>query len=132
MESKKYIQKDPDQIQILVKEGKDKKVYTESEKKKESQEEKTEDNSINTEITKNKENEENINTQIAKKFPGDKKFLVLGGYPDIVAALLKRGWTQSKNPEDKTIDFLYTLKNADIPFIELKSNILGQTVRMRP
>ena len=72
MESKKYIQKDPDQIQILVKEGKDKKVYTESAQEKESQEEKTEDNSINTEITKNKENEENINTQIAKKFPGDK------------------------------------------------------------
>ena len=124
MESKKYIQKDPDQIQILVKEGKDKKVYTESAQEKESQEEKTEDNSINTEITKNKENEENINTQIAKKFPGDKKFLVLGGYPDIVAALLNRGWTQIKNPEDKSYDFLYTLKNADIPFIELKSNVL--------
>ena len=124
MESKKYIQKDPDQIQILVKEGKDKKVYTESAQEKESQEEKTEDNSINTEITKNKENEENTNTQIAKKFPGDKKFLVLGGYPDIVAALLNRGWTQIKNPEDKSYDFLYTLKNADIPFIELKSNVL--------
>ena len=124
MESKKYIQKDPDQIQILVKEGKDKKVYTESAQEKESQEEKTEDNSINTEITKNKENEENTNTQISKKFPGDKKFLVLGGYPDIVAALLNRGWTQIKNPEDKSYDFLYTLKNADIPFIELKSNVL--------
>ena len=124
MESKKYIQKDPDQIQILVKEGKDKKVYTESAQEKESQEEKTEDNSIYTEITKNKENEENTNTQIAKKFPGDKKFLVLGGYPDIVAALLNRGWTQIKNPEDKSYDFLYTLKNADIPFIELKSNVL--------
>ena len=122
MESKKYVQKEPEQIQILVKEGKDKKVYTESLPEKEASEERTEDNSINTEINKNKENEENTNTQTTKKFPGDKKFLVLGGYPDIVAALLKRGWTQSKNPEDKTIDFLYTLKNADIPFIELKSN----------
>ena len=122
MESKKYVQKEPEQIQILVKEGKDKKVYTESLQEKEASEERTEDNSINTEINKNKENEENTNTQTTKKFPGDKKFLVLGGYPDIVAALIKRGWTQSKNPEDKTIDFLYTLKNADIPFIELKSN----------
>ena len=122
MESKKYVQKEPEQIQILVKEGKDKKVYTESLQEKEASEERTEDNSINTEINKNKENEENTNIQTTKKFPGDKKFLVLGGYPDIVAALLKRGWTQNKNPEDKTIDFLYTLKNADIPFIELKSN----------
>ena len=78
MESKKYVQKEPEQIQILVKEGKDKKVYTESLQEKEASEERTEDNSINTEINKNKENEENTNTQTIKKFPGDKKFLVLG------------------------------------------------------
>ena len=118
MESKKYIQKEPEQIQIMVKEGKDKKIYTESLSEKELQEEKQEKEE------KNKEKEEKelkvINPQITK----EKKFVVLGGYPDIIEAILKRGWIQSKNPEDKSFDFLYTLKNADIPFTELKSNQL--------
>ena len=113
MESKKYIQKEPEQIQIIVKEGKDKKVYTESlleKKSEEKQEEKPEE----------KEEEK----APIPKTPKEKKFVVLGGYPDIVEAILKRGWIQSKNPEDKSYDFLYTLKNADIPFTELKSNQL--------
>ena len=114
MESKKYIQKEPEQIQIIVKEGKDKKVYTESllEKK---EEEKPEE--------KKEEKKEEEKAPIPKT-PKEKKFVVLGGYPDIVEAILKRGWIQSKNPEDKSYDFLYTLKNADIPFTELKSNQL--------
>ena len=114
MESKKYIQKEPEQIQIIVKEGKDKKVYTESllEKK---EEEKPEE--------KKGEEKEEEKAPIPKT-PKEKKFVVLGGYPDIVEAILKRGWIQSKNPEDKSYDFLYTLKNADIPFTELKSNQL--------
>ena len=113
MESKKYIQKEPEQIQIIVKEGKDKKVYTESlleKKPEEKQEEKPEE----------KEEEK----APIPKTPKEKKFVVLGGYPDIVEAILKRGWIQSKNPEDKSYDFLYTLKNADIPFTELKSSQL--------
>ena len=110
MESKKYIQKEPEQIQIIVKEGKDKKVYTES----------IPENSKEAEKIDEKEKEE----KIINKNPGERKFVVLGGYPDIVEAILKRGWIQSKNPEDKSYDFLYTLKNADIPFTELKSHQL--------
>ena len=110
MESKKYIQKEPEQIQIIVKEGKDKKVYTES----------IPENSKEPEKIEKKEKEE----KIINKNPGERKFVVLGGYPDIVEAILKRGWIQSKNPEDKSYDFLYTLKNADIPFTELKSHQL--------
>ena len=110
MESKKYIQKEPEQIQIIVKEGKDKKVYTES----------IPENSKEPEKIDEKEKEE----KIINKNPGERKFVVLGGYPDIVEAILKRGWIQSKNPEDKSYDFLYTLKNADIPFTELKSHQL--------
>ena len=118
MESKKYIQKEPEQIQIIVKEGKDKKVYTESlleKKEEEKPEEKKEEEKQDEKIEEK--------AQIPKT-PKEKKFVVLGGYPDIVEAILKRGWIQSKNPEDKSYDFLYTLKNADIPFTELKSNQL--------
>ena len=119
MESKKYNQKEIDQFQIIVKEGKDKKIFTESiqdidEETKEEIPSKTEN-----EIPKEKKEETK-----SKKNPGEKTFVVLGGYSDIVNAILKRGWIQSKNPEDKSYDFLYTLKNADIPFNDLKSNQL--------
>ena len=112
MESKKYVQKEPEQIQIIVKEGKDKKIYTESLPEKEIPEE-------TNEVNEEKEEQAKI-----PKTSKEKKFVVLGGYPDIVDAILKRGWIQSKNPEDKSYDFLYTLKNADIPFTELKSSQL--------
>ena len=114
MESKKYIQKDIEQFQIIVKEGKDKKIFTESIQDSEETKE---------EIPIKKEEEKKDESKI-KKNPGEKIFVVTGGYPDIVNAILKRGWKQSKNIEDKTYDFLYTLKNADIPFNDLKSNQL--------
>ena len=109
MESKKYVQKENDPIQIMVKEGKEKKVYYE-------------------EIDPIPEEEEEEKTIIEKpldpqpivKKPGQKSFVVLGGFPDINGALLKRGWIESKDPTDKSYDFLYTLKNVDIPFNELK------------
>ena len=113
MEAKKYIQKEPESIQIMVKEGKEKKIYTE-------------------EIDSIPEEEEEEKTVIEKpldatpiiKKPGEKTFVVLGGYPDIVNAILKRGYIQSKDPTDKSYDFLYTLKNVDIPFTELKPDQL--------
>ena len=113
MEAKKYIQKEPESIQIMVKEGKEKKVYIE-------------------EIDSIPEEEEEEKTLIEKpldatpiiKKPGEKSFVVLGGYPDIVNAILKRGYIQSKDPTDKSYDFLYTLKNVDIPFTELKPDQL--------
>ena len=114
MESKKYVQKDIDQFQIIVKEGKDKKIFTESIQDSEETKE---------EIPIKKEEEKKDESKI-KKNPGEKIFVVTGGYPDIVNAILKRGWKQSKNIEDKTYDFLYTLKNADIPFNDLKSSQL--------
>ena len=113
MESKKYIPKEPESIQIVVKEGKDKKVYTQEipliQHNEEQKEEKKE--------AKKEEKKE-------KKSDEQKTFLVLGGYPDVVNAILKRGYKQIKNQEDKTVDFLYVLKNVDIPFQDLKNNQL--------
>ena len=113
MESKKYIPKEPESIQIVVKEGKDKKVYTQEipliQNNDEQKEEKKEEKKV--------EKKE-------KKSDEQKTFLVLGGYPDVVNAILKRGYKQIKNQEDKTVDFLYVLKNVDIPFQALKNNQL--------
>ena len=97
----------------MVKEGKEKKIYTEELDSipEEDEEEKT--------II-----EKPANSTPTIKKPGEKTFVVLGGYPDIVNAIAKRGWKQSKDPTDKSYDFLYTLKNVDIPFIELKPNQL--------
>ena len=105
MESKKYIPKEPESIQIVVKEGKDKKVYTQ-------------------EIPLTQNNDEQKEEKKEKKSDEQKTFLVLGGYPDVVNAILKRGYKQIKNQEDKTVDFLYVLKNVDIPFQDLKNNQL--------
>ena len=112
MESKKYTQKELESIQIVVKEGKEKKIYTEEVESipEEDEEEKT--------II-----EKPAGTPMVKK-PGEKTFVVLGGYSDIVNAIAKRGYKQSKDPTDKSYDFLYTLKNVDIPFTELKPNQL--------
>ena len=109
MESRKFQQKEPESIQILVKEGKEKKVY-ELDVPEEEEEQKTI-------IEKKTEKTE-------PKKPGEKTFVVLGGYPDIVAAIAKRGYKQTTDVESKNYDFLYTLKNVDIPFTELKPNQL--------
>ena len=113
MESKKFVQKEPESIQIMVKEGKEKKVYTEELDTipEEEEEEKT-------------VIEKPVDAKPIEKKPGEKTFVVLGGYPDIVEAIAKRGYRQSKDPTDKSYDFLYTLKNVDIPFTELKPNQL--------
>ena len=123
MESKKYIQKEPEQIQIMVKEGKEKKVFTES-IPLEPEEAKEEKITKPKKENEDKEGKEKETKKVSKKKPEEKTFVVLGGYSDIVNAILKRGWIQSKDPEDKSYDFLYTLKNADIPFTELQSNQL--------
>ena len=113
MESKKYVQKEVQTFQIMVKEGKEKKVYT-----KEVDDIPPEDEEEKTKI------EKPVNTTPVVKQPGEKTFVVLGSYPDIVEAILKRGYKQSNDPTDKSYDFLFTLKNVDIPFTELKPNQL--------
>ena len=113
MESKKYIPKEPESIQIVVKEGKDKKVYTQEIPLTQNNDEQKEEKKEEKKVEKKE-----------KKLDEQKTFLVLGGYPDVVNAILKRGYKQIKNQEDKTVDFLYVLKNVDIPFQDLKNNQL--------
>ena len=50
----------------------------------------------------------------------------MGGFTDIINALTKRGWTETKNTDPKLLsyNYLYTLKIVDIPFADLRSNII--------
>ena len=100
MESKKFVQKEPESIQIMVKEGKEKKVYTEEFDTipEEEEEEKT-------------VIEKPVDAKPIEKKPGEKTFVVLGGYPDIVEAIAKRGYKQSKDPTDKSYELVNYIRH---------------------
>ncbi len=95
MKNNEYKQIRPDDIMVYVKEDeKTKVVFTEEEKKeKEEKEEKKQ-----------------------------KTFLVMGGYNDIIKALLKRGWKQLTDENDMSFDYIYSLKSKKIPHQSLKPN----------
>jgi len=42
------------------------------------------------------------------------------GYPDLRAALLRRGWIESHNKMDDTVDLKFTPSSSDIEFHKLK------------
>ena len=122
----KYKQSKPNEIQIFIKdEKKEKKVFNESSNPindSQSTETTIKENKANKE--KNKENKENNENKISEKEnnPKKRKFLVLGGYSDIINSLLKRGWEQIKDESDRSYDLIYTLKSADIPHNDLLPN----------
>ena len=124
----KFKQAKPNEIQIFIKdEKKEKKVFNESSNPlNETQStEKTSETTIKEKENDNNNNNNNNNNNKNKiEKENDKKknrkFLVLGGYPDIINALLNRGWEQIKDETDRSYDLIYTLKSADIPFNDLK------------
>ena len=66
-------------------------------------------NSIND--TKNKNNNNNNN---------QKKFIVTGGYSDVVKNLTERNWVREKNAKSLEFDYIWTLKTNEINFIQIK------------
>ncbi len=122
----KYKQSKPNEIQIFIKdEKKEKKVFNESSNPiNDSQSTETTIKENNKENNENKENKENNENKISEKEnnPKKRKFLVLGGYSDIINSLLKRGWEQIKDESDRSYDLIYTLKSADIPHNDLLPN----------
>jgi hypothetical protein len=46
----------------------------------------------------------------------------MGGYNDIIKALLKRGWKQLTDENDMSFDYIYSLKSKKIPQQSLKPN----------
>ena len=105
-------------IQIISKEGNEKKIYTIDPKNNEENPKKNKKINSEPNLFKidSKKNNTDENTE--------KIFTVLGGYKDISNAIAKRGWKECKDPSLKTYDFLYALKIADIPFAELTPDII--------
>ena len=60
----------------------------------------------------------NISNNIDRK----KKFIVTGGYSDVVKALTERGWVREKNAKSQEFDYIWTLKTNEINFIQLNNN----------
>ena len=50
-----------------------------------------------------------------------KKFIVTGGYCDVVSNLKARGWEQEKNAKNLEFDYIWTLKTNEINFMLLKN-----------
>ena len=105
MTNNEFKQMKPDEVMVYIKEDNTTKVVLKEEEKKEKEEEKKE-------ITLN-------NNPLEKK---QKTFLVLGGYQDIINALLKRGWKQLTDENDMSFDYIYSLKSKKIPHQDLKPN----------
>ena len=51
-----------------------------------------------------------------------KKFIVTGGYSDVVKNLTERGWVREKNAKSSEFDYIWTLKTNEINFIQLNNN----------
>ena len=57
-----------------------------------------------------------INNNAQKK----KKFIVTGGYADVVRNLTERGWIKETNVKSSEFDYIWTLKTNEVNFILLK------------
>ena len=129
MEIKPLSKKNFEPVEILIKEDNKKKVYIDQSQSDHEPMDSKEENSEEEAKKRNSEpnliiNQEEANNK--KILSHDKTFIVLGGFTDITNALLKRGWTESKDTDPKlqAYSYLYTLKIADIPFEDLRDDII--------
>ena len=59
---------------------------------------------------------------VSKNNDRKKKFIVTGGYSDVVKNLTERGWVREKNAKSLEFDYIWTLKTNEISFIQLNNN----------
>ena len=130
-------------VQIFVKEDKKIKKYEEQSK---SDEDTPQNNSSNSDESSKEQKEESDHKKtksepkieieenndknknnITKK--EEKKFCIVGNFPDFLEALTKRNWKQTKEPEKLSYDFLFTLKITDVPFEALDENVIINHLR---
>ena len=71
-------------------------------------------------IDKNSLQQNNSNPEKNSK----KKFIVTGGYCDVVSNLKERGWEQETNSKAIEFDYIWTLKTNEINFLLLKQHQL--------
>ena len=70
---------------------------------------------------RNRKNMEKSKTMLKNK----KKFICVGGYPDVIDCLINRGWVKINNLKSQEFDFIWTLKTNDINFPLLKNHQLA-------
>ena len=129
MEIKPLSKKNNEPVEIFIKEDNKKKIYEDqSQSDKEPIDSKEGEDSEEKLKKTNSEPNLIIGQESENKNPltKDKVFIVLGGFKDIINALIKRGWAECQNPDPKIFNysFLYTLKIADIPFTDLGDDII--------
>ena len=116
----KFKQQKPNDVMIYIKEDKETKVILDNEQKEDEQkEDKKEDKK------EEKKEEQNEDKKKEKKEENEKKqktFLLLGNFKDIEQALVKRGWKRLTDENDRTFDYIYTIKSNKVPHQELKPN----------
>ena len=70
-----------------------------------------------SQLSNNIDNKGIKQNQLEKK----KKFIVTGGYCDVVNNLKIRGWEQEPNSKNLEFDYIWTLKTNEINFMQLKN-----------
>ena len=127
MEIKPLSKKIFEPVEIFIKEDNKKKVFIDQSESDHEPEESNENQKSEKELKKRKsEPNLDITTENNKNKKNllnmEKSFKIIGGFPDIYNALTKRGWTECQ--DDLTYNFLYTLKIVDIPFQELRDEVI--------
>ena len=122
MEIKPLSKKAFEPVEIFVKEDNKKKVYKDQPQSDQEPSVSTEDQNSDKDLKK-------INSETNTSITGEKNmlnmeksFVVLGGFTDIINSLTKRGWHESQDKSN--YNFLYTLKIGDVPFDDLREEII--------
>ena len=122
MEIKPLSKKAFEPVEIFVKEDNKKKVYKDQPQSDQEPSVSTEDQNSDKELKKiNSETNTDI-TGEKNMLNMEKSFVVLGGFTDIINSLTKRGWHESQDKSN--YNFLYTLKIGDVPFDDLRDEII--------
>ena len=123
-------------VEIFIKEDKKIKKYEEQPHSDQDEPQNNSSNSENEEkelkkiksepkleLNNNKE-ENNIEENKANIKDKEKTYYFIGGFPDFVESLKKRGWKECVEPDKLNYDFILTLKMADVPFDNLGEDII--------
>jgi len=122
MEIKPLSKKAFEPVEIFVKEDNKKKVYKDQPQSDQEPSVSTEDQNSDKDLKKIN-SETNIDIAGEKNMLNmEKSFVVLGGFTDIINSLTKRGWHESQDKSN--YNFLYTLKIGDVPFDDLRDEII--------
>ena len=129
MEIKPLTKKDLEPVEIFIKEDNKKTMYVEQSQSdhepidsKENDTSEKELKKTNSEPNLGSVQEENKNEKNLLNM--EKTYTIIGTFPDIKSALDKRGWIENKETNSLLYNFLYTLKIVDVPFEDLRNEIL--------